>query len=414
MNKIRNCIITLLLLCAHTLCYGGLPPQIESAICNKEHAKLSALLLFNPPVPLSELLTAASASHNQTVLDAIEKAATFHDDSTFKQSQLVGWLLYFALPRMQENQNLAIQPSAQAPMPTQYSQKTHTWYIHPGRPIGKGHKKHVSKVLMYSPTGSFQYVACAEQHAPMTYEKECLLKLQNTTGVLHVFDALRFNGTTSLYCTLYNHGSLHDTLRGPSLSLTLKEKAGMALQILQGLEAIHAKKIIHRDLKSNNLLVNVSNTPDGRLVSVAITDFGRALPLQQCHGVRAHWNPLFTAPEGILYKKLHTKDYPLTDLFAAGCNIYEIFYDCRCPWCDKDLVKGHGNEKQRYDALLQKLNNATTPRRTALEVRFLNHTITPQEEFEYLILTSVHPDPKKRTSAHDLRVWLETIIARMS
>ena len=56
--------------------------------------------------------------------------------------------------------------------------------------------------------------------------------------------------------------------------LNLKDALDMALQTAQGLQGAHAKPIVHRDIKSANLMV----TPQGQ---VKVMDFGLAQLAEQ-------------------------------------------------------------------------------------------------------------------------------------
>lgn len=91
-------------------------------------------------------------------------------------------------------------------------------------------------------------------------------------------------------------------------------------QVLLGIEFIHSKGVIHRDLKPGNILVNIGQ--DG-LPYAKIIDFGLA-----CHsshyrpstpGTVTHW---YRAPEICCrYDYYDTA----TDMWSLGCVFYEIF-----------------------------------------------------------------------------------------
>jgi serine/threonine protein kinase len=67
---------------------------------------------------------------------------------------------------------------------------------------------------------------------------------------------------------------------GKPRGLPLFEAVDIMLQIAQGMRYLHDGRMMHRDLKSKNVLVNVIRSPDSRVSSsvlqVKVTDFGLA------------------------------------------------------------------------------------------------------------------------------------------
>ncbi len=88
-------------------------------------------------------------------------------------------------------------------------------------------------------------------------------------------------------------------------------------QMLSGLHACHAHRIIHRDIKPQNILV------DNRTETLKLADFGLArtysLPLRQyTHEVVTLW---YRSPEILLGSRLYN---PSLDLWSIGCIYMEM------------------------------------------------------------------------------------------
>lgn len=112
-----------------------------------------------------------------------------------------------------------------------------------------------------------------QQRADLLREASFLRELQHPHVVVYggVID-LPGTDTTFLVTSLAEDGSLEDyiTLVGPR---SPPQAAGLLLQIVDGLEAVHAGGVLHRDLKPQNVLVrNVS----GGAPHLLLADFGIA------------------------------------------------------------------------------------------------------------------------------------------
>jgi serine/threonine protein kinase len=116
------------------------------------------------------------------------------------------------------------------------------------------------------------------------------------------------------YCEL---GSLYDYL--PTHRLTPTVQHHLALSLAQSLQFLHQRKIIHRDLKSANILLMASSD----LLTVKITDFGLS---------KAHYPSIastkdmsralaWCAPEILQGEKATYA----ADVFSAGMVLWEIF-----------------------------------------------------------------------------------------
>lgn len=122
-------------------------------------------------------------------------------------------------------------------------------------------------------------------------------------------------------------GSLHSLLdQFGALSDAMTRK--YTGQVLEGLAYLHAHRVIHRDVKSKNILVDDRG-------NVKLADFGCALVLKDDNsggeGVEMSMKgtPLFMAPEMLLKRKCGRR----VDIWSLGCAVLEMV-TTRPPWAD--------------------------------------------------------------------------------
>lgn len=118
-------------------------------------------------------------------------------------------------------------------------------------------------------------------------------------------------------------GSLHDRLFGSRNHSPLApvQQWTICMHVLEGLAFLHSRRVVHRDLKSMNILLDTSQ-------NAKICDFGLAHPMEdKTHIARKldgeGGSPRYMAPE--CYDPAHGKLTEKVDIWAFGCICIEIF-----------------------------------------------------------------------------------------
>lgn len=146
-------------------------------------------------------------------------------------------------------------------------------------------------------------------------EAELLAQLPAHPNIVMVRDALVQEGKLYLVMDYIEGGTLSQMLQqggvNPALATRLLD------QILSGLEAIHARNIIHRDLKASNILLGKDGT-------AYISDFGIAESTKQSQQGDAMATAKCVAPEMIDVALARNAQPQQADIYAAGILGYEM------------------------------------------------------------------------------------------
>jgi serine/threonine-protein kinase len=189
------------------------------------------------------------------------------------------------------------------------------------------------------------------------------------SGGLHFVSMEYFSGTT-----------LKDIIKRDG-AFAAAQGSQIAFQICDGLESAHKHGVIHRDLKSQNIIVN----DHGEL---KIIDFGLATNIHQ-QGMTATGlilgTPEYMAPEQVAGKKADER----ADIYSFGIILYELFTG-KVPFTGETAIA----------VGFQQMREEPTPPRE----------VNPQisNELEHIILKSLQKNPSARYSTvPEMRADLE-------
>ncbi|MGA2654483.1 MAG: protein kinase [Gammaproteobacteria bacterium] len=200
-----------------------------------------------------------------------------------------------------------------------------------GKDLGKG-----SFGIVYQGTWANMQVAVKELQVKQLSEKhteefknEAKIMANLTTEHIVRLYAI----CTQPYCLVMEYmekGSLHAVLHGEE-TLDWTTRKTIALDVAYGLSFIHSKDILHRDLKSLNVLINRQNR-------AKLTDFGLSTIKKESSSSTQQTNAvgtlLWMAPELFQRKAKHTTE---SDVYSYGVILYEIASG-KVPFEDEEIT----------------------------------------------------------------------------
>ena len=186
-----------------------------------------------------------------------------------------------------------------------------------------------------------------ENMRKIIYETNLMKKLNhpNITKILEMFEDEKY---ILIIMEYINGGNLFSFVK-KRRKLTEKISKFLFKQIILGIKHIHSKNIVHRDVKLENILIDLNNT-------IKICDFGigRILssPDELLHDQCG--TPMYMAPEILLCSKdKGYKGFPV-DIWSAGIALY-IMLSGALPFSVKNendsFLDGNNNNKKKNMAL---------------------------------------------------------------
>ncbi|KAH7829557.1 putative phosphatidylinositol-4-phosphate 5-kinase [Monocercomonoides exilis] len=161
--------------------------------------------------------------------------------------------------------------------------------------------------------------SCVDQDIMKDFLREAAL-MQNCQhpNIVHFFGYTP-PPTMRIVMEYANHGTLHSYIHETKENLDAYTMVDFANQIASGMTFLHYKKIIHKDLKPLNVLLNELSSGSFRLM---ISDFGLSKITHHSQTLVLHkGTPQYTPPEGYSEGKVNEK----LDVFSFGMIMWEMW-----------------------------------------------------------------------------------------
>ena len=152
----------------------------------------------------------------------------------------------------------------------------------------------------------------------MSREIEILTSLPTHPHVITFFGAALSDDAVNTYIIteLAPNGSLYDYLHVKKEKPSSDQSFAWAMQVASGMEHLHNNNVVHRDLKSANILLSY-----GLLAKVC--DFGTARTMAQTTKTSQAGTLRWMAPEVV--EGVEGNINKMCDVFSYGMVVYEIF-----------------------------------------------------------------------------------------
>jgi serine/threonine-protein kinase len=158
--------------------------------------------------------------------------------------------------------------------------------------------------------GTETYKSCG---VPIREEARRGCQLNGIRSIPQVIDCAPDDAVRAYFVMEYIGGKSLRQFIGDYRPVGRHATAAVIAQLCEILDAVHARGLVHRDVKPDNILIDLSG-------AVWLIDVGSATPAGELAGDRGG-TPGYAAPEQYDLTVVPT---PRTDLFGLGCTLFEM------------------------------------------------------------------------------------------
>ena len=149
------------------------------------------------------------------------------------------------------------------------------------------------------------------------FDAEILSVLPRHPNVVLFYATATTEDATFIVTELVQNGALYDYIHQDKKEVNHQQGISWAKQIAYGMEHLHGHHIVHRDLKSANVLISEDMT-------LKVCDFGTARAVvDTCEQSTVRGTYRWMAPE--IMKEDDAIINKMCDVYSYGCVLYELF-----------------------------------------------------------------------------------------